>query len=1007
MRRSRWLICVTALVLASFVGTTATAAATPSDTPPPATPSATPSPTPSPSPAASEAVAPVPAPSPEPAPVPPPSPTVANSAQAALAPSPQLAAPGAAMPLRAAPQLRSTPVGPAVGGPGFVTVSTVPALAGVHLLIAGRGVVTGRNGTATVAVGDLTGLSKQVALASTAVGADTVALGKVMQVAAAPHSRTLEIGLDVTSPVRVNLVAGSSGISPAHVKTVRIRSINGQTLTIDPAGSTVVDLLSRKTRFERGHLVAHTITWQAERLSTTGGITATTPRTPFDPLSSSVWTIPIEPASGVVQVSTIPAMPGVVLTVGGTTVTTAANGTADAAVADLNGIRERVALATTSAGDDTVSIRHVSREDAHARGVRRIVVALDVARPVTLHFVGRGGAVIDPLLISRVVLHGEGKDIVLNGQQIALPVVLAMYAPTLKKHRWTTRDVVYTLSSVQYSAGDAVFTGRQSFTVAAGTPWTISLSLFTTTIQVRDALFGGPLSMPATLTGPGSTTSAIRTDRNGAATVSSMVRGMYQLKVHGAAAGATNDILVSRDSVADVRIITPLDVVVALAALLLAAALLITAGWFGPRWRGRRREPASETGASREKDAVIPRWIGRPRPLKVTMIAAIFAAVLLSTSTSQPAAGATTAPAASAPSSAPVFAYFYQWFTPASWTRAKMDYPLIGKYSSSDPAVLRTQIEQAQSAGVGGFLTSWKSTAQLNANLQLLVDQAGPAHLDLGVVYEALDFNRNPLPVSTVQADMTYLVDRWGSGLRSHAFGKPIIIWTGTNSYTPAEVAAVHQALGGRALLLAASKDVGGYEQIAGDVDGEAYYWSSADPTAPNTAQKLAAMSAAVHAHHGIWIAPAASGFDGTTLAHTRVIDRAGGRTLTRSLQNAYASKPDAVGVISWNEWSENTYIEPGGKYGAEELNALRDFLGAGHGSPSAGAPAQNPPAEPTRGPSPAASPSTATAHAASRGAGMPQPLLAGAASAGVLALVAGIGIGFMRRRAHLQRKER
>jgi hypothetical protein len=76
-----------------------------------------------------------------------------------------------------------------------------------------------------------------------------------------------------------------------------------------------------------------------------------------------------------------------------------------------------------------------------------------------------------------------------------------------------------------------------------------------------------------------------------------------------------------------------------------------------------------------------------------------------------------------------------------------------------------------------------------------------------------------------------------------------------------------------------------------------------------------------------VWIAPAAAGFDGRTLGHTRVFTRNVGHGLVQSLKVAYASDPTAVGVISWNEWSENTYIEPGVRYGSTELEALTDYL--------------------------------------------------------------------------------
>lgn len=279
----------------------------------------------------------------------------------------------------------------------------------------------------------------------------------------------------------------------------------------------------------------------------------------------------------------------------------------------------------------------------------------------------------------------------------------------------------------------------------------------------------------------------------------------------------------------------------------------------------------------------------------------------------------------------PVFAYFYQWFTPASWRRAKIDLPLAGRYGSDDAHVLRDQVQVARQAGIDGFLTSWKHTESLDRRLDLLVRIAGSESLDLGVVYEALDFSRRPLPVATVQRDMGYLAQRWGDALRSRYYGRPVVIWTGIDQYSPTEVRRVRASLGDRVALLAASRSVAGYERVARLVDGEAYYWSSADPSSSFTTTKLAAMSQAVHAHHGIWLAPVASGFDGRTLGGSRTIGRDGGRTLVRSLGNAFATAPDGVAVISWNEWSENTYIEPGRRYGYQELTRLKSFL-ASHG---------------------------------------------------------------------------
>jgi len=107
-------------------------------------------------------------------------------------------------------------------------------------------------------------------------------------------------------------------------------------------------------------------------------------------------------------------------------------------------------------------------------------------------------------------------------------------------------------------------------------------------------------------------------------------------------------------------------------------------------------------------------------------------------------------------------------------------------------------------------------------------------------------------------------------------------------------------------------------------VDGNAYYWSSVDPTTfPGYVEKLSAMSAAIHDHRGIWVAPAAPGFDARLIGGTRVVDRRGGQTLREELNAALQSNPDAIGIISWNEFSENTHIEPSENYGTMALDVL------------------------------------------------------------------------------------
>lgn len=277
----------------------------------------------------------------------------------------------------------------------------------------------------------------------------------------------------------------------------------------------------------------------------------------------------------------------------------------------------------------------------------------------------------------------------------------------------------------------------------------------------------------------------------------------------------------------------------------------------------------------------------------------------------------------------PLLAYYYIWFDPGSWDRAKSDLPLLGRYSSSDAEVMRQHVQWARDVGIDGFIVSWKSTDVLNARLDTLVDVAAEEGFHLAIIYQGLDFERNPLPAEQVAADLDGFLRQYGSHPVFQLFGKPLLIWSGTWEFSPEEVAFVASQLHGEFLLLASERQVDEYERLAQWVDGNAYYWSSVDPVdTPGYEAKLAEMGEAVHRSGGLWIAPAAPGFDARLIGGARVIERNDGETLRRQLVAALASAPDAVGLISWNEFSENSHVEPSRNFGARYLEVLAELQG-------------------------------------------------------------------------------
>ncbi|KUN29778.1 hypothetical protein AQJ23_03255 [Streptomyces antibioticus] len=285
----------------------------------------------------------------------------------------------------------------------------------------------------------------------------------------------------------------------------------------------------------------------------------------------------------------------------------------------------------------------------------------------------------------------------------------------------------------------------------------------------------------------------------------------------------------------------------------------------------------------------------------------------------------------------PLLAYYYQWFEPSSWQRAKTDYPRLGHYSSDDASVLRTHVDWAKAAGIDGFVVSWKSSPVNNRRLRLLLDVARARYFKVAVIYQGLDFQRRPLATDRVAADFRLLYGRYA---RDPAFfrldGKPLTVFSGTWQYSTADIAHITGPVRKGMLVLGTEKSPQGIRRLAHVTDGDAYYWSSVNPdTNDRHTTKLRAMATTAHAARGYWMAPFAPGFDARLVGGTKSVPRDGGRTLRTEYAAAMASAPDVLGLISWNEFSENSHVEPSLQHGTQSLDVLREL----RGTPVAAAP--------------------------------------------------------------------
>jgi hypothetical protein len=268
----------------------------------------------------------------------------------------------------------------------------------------------------------------------------------------------------------------------------------------------------------------------------------------------------------------------------------------------------------------------------------------------------------------------------------------------------------------------------------------------------------------------------------------------------------------------------------------------------------------------------------------------------------------------------------YLWFTTASWSRAKIDDPAIGRYSSDDPRVMAKQVAEAQEAGINGFIVGWRDTPVLDSRLALLRKVAAAADFKLAITYQAQDFDRKPLPVAQVSRDLRTLAATYGRDPVFHTMGpRPLVAFSGTWDYSEQDLHAIIAPVASQLMVLATEKSAAAYQRVAPAVDGELYYWSSPDPEkTTGYRQRLMDMANAVRARCGVWVAPVSPGFDARLVGGHSIVDRRDGATLRASWQAALDTVPDVIGIISWNEFSENTYVEPSVKYGTRYLDVVR-----------------------------------------------------------------------------------
>jgi hypothetical protein len=264
----------------------------------------------------------------------------------------------------------------------------------------------------------------------------------------------------------------------------------------------------------------------------------------------------------------------------------------------------------------------------------------------------------------------------------------------------------------------------------------------------------------------------------------------------------------------------------------------------------------------------------------------------------------------------PVLAYYYGWWEPerlVAGVHQPAQMPAPGAAHVMDDVGLVTRhVVEAQDAGIDGFIVSQDSDFERLLSLVAGSDFRVSLHVGSGP--------------ATVETFYRHLDD---PNLVRYE-GRPVLFFWQTARSGQATWSDLRGRLDPqrRALWLADGDD---FSVLRGDAfDGISPYTTawSADPGATLSSWAGRARAAAPDK---LFVPPVSPGCDDRPArAATCIQDRAGGAYYQRSLAGALGVHPDwAVVVSTWNEWLEDTQIEPSLQEGNLDLDLTRAFAGA------------------------------------------------------------------------------